>query len=317
MAATVAEYLVKSAKLKKGSAKFIDKLQIVGTQFATLEGLKKASLRSIYSRTTIDKQPLIRPFTPKEEALFKLIKKEIDTSISIEDNFIRLLTASYIRKQIDAVNSITISSFNTNPLLGAALKLDNPEELVRYCVYASASRSLVTSMGTMVEDLLLYSNVDVKDGADYQEGLSNKWDLVIERLDSVRTYIEVKSGPNDMDKTQIKSYSNEIKALEADGYKGFIGIGYGRKDMASVTTPMLRLYLDDWEEHTLIGTELWEYVSNHPGYHMKLMTVIKDTASVVLKKKSIIKLIEQRIKTLTAEFKETYSSIDDYYSQLW
>ncbi len=126
------------------------------------------------------------------------------------------------------LGDISLEDLNSNPLLCAALKLRTPYELIKYNVYALATRSIVTSMGYLVQNLLLYSSADVYDGKGYNEGKNVKWDLVVERLDDVRSYIEVKSGPNDLDKGQVKSYRKEIQAVEKLGHKGYIGITYGK-----------------------------------------------------------------------------------------
>lgn len=317
MSATIGEYLVKSASIKSGSSEFKNKLRVIGDQFSTLEGLKKATVKKLNAAKNLEGQPLIKPFTKKETELFGAIKREINPRKTLEENFIVLLTSDFIGKQVTMLHSFDLDSMNTNPLLCSALKLDSVSDLVRYNVYAAATRSIVTSMGYLVENLLLFSNQDVRDGKYFAEGKSNKWDLVIERLDAVRYYVEVKSGPNDLDKTQIKSYNTEIKTVEEKGHKGFIGITYGRKDAKTVTTDLLRQYLDDWEAHTLIGTEFWDFVSENPDYHKVLMSTIKETATTMLRGKSIVKMIDKKVKELSDAFLGRYNSIDEYLTQLW
>ena len=172
-------------------------------------------------------------------------------------------------------------------------------------------------MGYFVQDLLLYSNLDVHKGKDYHEGRDVKWDIVVERLDAVRCYIEVKSGPNDLDKGQVKSYSKEIDAVEKDGHKGLIGITYGKRESDTVSINLFKEYLKDWEDHTLIGTELWDYVSGDDEYHTKLTDQVRKTANAILARKSIIKMIDAKVVELTKSFNEQYGSVEAYISQLW
>ena len=317
MAATIGDYLAKSAALKDASASCKLKMRIVGDQYSTLAGVKRATIKSINGARNLEGQPLIKALTPKEITIFNAIKREIDPGKSLEENFIVLLTANFIQRQLTMLKGFGLDDMNTNPLLCSALKMDTVSDLVKYNVYAAATRSIVTSMGYLIENLLLYSNSDIITGKDFAEGDSNKWDLVIQRLGQVRCYIEVKSGPNDLDKTQIKSYAREIQAVEAEGHRGYIGISYGRKDVETVTTNLLQLYLADWEAHTLIGTELWYFVSGNPDYHEQLMAVIQRTAADILRKKSIIKLIDLKIRQLVSAFNERYPSIEAYYAQLW
>lgn len=115
-------------------------------------------------------------------------------------------------------------------------------------------------MGFLVQDLLLYSNTNVYDGKNYETTYGTKWDVVIEKLDGVRSYIEVKSGPNDLDKTQILAYDRAIQKVLENGEKAFLGITYGKKAGSYVSTSILETYVDKWKEKTLIGTELWDYI---------------------------------------------------------
>lgn len=317
MAATVSEYLVKAASICDGSKKFKEKLRVLGDQYDTLSGFKSASVDFLVSLRNAEGNPLIRPFTEKESQLLVGIQNGIDSEESIEGNFVNLLTSNFINKQLAMLENMTLDDLNSNPLLCAALKLNTAAELVKYNVYALATRSIVTSMGFLVQDLLLFSSADVYDGHDYEEGKNVKWDLVVERLDEVKSFIEVKSGPNDLDKGQVKSYQKEIQAVERKGFKGYIGITYGKRDADTVSINLFRQYLNRWEEHTLIGTELWDYITGDENYHQVLMERIKQIAEALLEHQSILACIENKVSSLTEQFGEKYGDIDHYLSQLW
>ena len=212
---------------------------------------------------------------------------------------------------------MSLDDLNSNPLLCAALRLSTPYELIKYNVYALATRSIVTSMGYFVQDLLLYSSADVYNGKDYDEGKNVKWDLVVERLNAVRSYIEVKSGPNDLDKGQVKSYRKEIQAVEKLGYNGYIGITYGKRDSNTVSINLFKQYLEKWEKRTLIGTELWDFITEDENYHLTLTTSIQQIAEALLAQQSIIDKVEEKINALVNSFNEKYSGIEEYLSQLW
>lgn len=317
MAATVSEYLVKAASYNNASQGFLKKIRTLGDQFSTLHGFKNATIESLESIRNQEGLPLVKALTDKEKEIVRLVQGDIDDTASLEDNFIALLTARFIRKQTRMLSDMSLEDINTNPLLCGALKLESVSDLVRYNVYALATRSIVTSMGYLVQDLLLYSSADVFDGKEYKEGKNSKWDIVVERLDAVRSYIEVKSGPNDLDAAQVKNYKAEIRAVEKKGHKGYIGITYGKREANTVTLNLFRQYLENWEERTLIGTELWDYVSDNESYHEELMAMIKQTAALVLQEESIVELIERKIGLLISAFNETYGSIDEYFSKLW
>ena len=172
-------------------------------------------------------------------------------------------------------------------------------------------------MGYLVQDLLLYSNENAFDGKSYTEGHKTKWDIVIDKLDAVRSYIEVKSGPNDMDAAQVKHYADEIALIEDNGHRAFIGITYGKKNIQTVSTSLLETYLPDWKDKTLIGKELWDYISENDNYHNILMDTIQHTTEAFLGDESLIDKIDARVDELIRIFNSKYATMDDFYNSLW
>lgn len=215
------------------------------------------------------------------------------------------------------LKNMTIENLNANPILCAALKLDNEEDFVKYYAYSAISRSIVTSLGFLVQELLLYSNEFVYDGKEYSAGQKTKWDIVLDKLDEVRSYFEIKSGPNDMDAAQIKHYDEEMKLIEKEGERAFIGITYGKKDVKTVTTGLLDTYLEDWKSKVLIGCELWDYISGNSDYHNILMDRIKMVAEMCLGSQSIVPQIDRRIEELLREFTDRYRDMETFYKSLW
>ena len=270
MASTITELVIKGTSIYYGgslSAKSKEKFNVIGSRYATLEAFKLANVEVFNNFKTEEGEPCFKPLTEKESTAITRLKEKLNDSLSIEENFIILLTEDFINKQINMLDSIDIDTLNANPILCRALKLNTPEEFVKYYAYAAISRSIVTSMGYFVQDLLLYSNESVYDGKLYAEGNKTKWDIVIDKLGSVRKYIEIKSGPNDMDAAQVKHYSEEIELIERKKHKAFIGITYGKKDIKSVSTSILETYLPNWKDKTLIGKELWDYISGNENFH--------------------------------------------------
>lgn len=232
MASTISEFIVKGSTIYypgNPSARTKEKFNIIGARYATLKAFKNTSINTFNGFKTEEGIPCFKKLTEKEETAIIALQQQIDETLSIEENFIILLTQEFIRKQINMLQSMNIENLNANPILCKALKLNNPEEFVKYYAYAAISRSIVTSMGYFVQDLLLYSNKNVYDGKTYSEGNKTKWDIVIDNLNSVKSYIEIKSGPNDMDAAQVKHYADEIQLVEKKGQKAFIGITYGKK----------------------------------------------------------------------------------------
>lgn len=320
MAATLYNLIIKGCSIAwegNPSTSFKNKLSIIAAHFSTLRGFKEATIEAINNLKSLEGDRYFRPLTSKEIKAIKDYQAEIELDKSIIQNFIKILTKKFVNKQITMLSEITIDSFNANPILCTALNLKTPEEFVRYNAYQSIGRSIVTSMGFLVQDLLLYSNEYVFDGKGYDEGDKTKFDLVIDRLGEVKSFLEIKSGFNDMDAGQVKHYADEIKIVEQAGNKGFIGITYGKKNDNTVTAGLLKTYVPDWEEKTLVGKELWDYISENENYHTILIDSIDSVANTTLQNVSIVQKIEERIEELIMVFNEKYDNLNDYYESLW
>ena len=293
------------------------KFDVIGCHYATLEGFKNASIDDFNNLTTIEGERCFSPLTDKEQQALSLLQENCDTTISLEQNFIKILSKDFIRKQANAINNITLEGMNANPLLCRALKLSTPNEFVKFYAYSALSRSIVTSMGFLVQDLMLFSNTNVYDGKNFPETYGTKWDVVIEGLDGIKSYIEVKSGPNDLDKTQILAYDKAITKVLAHNEKAYIGITYGKPDGNYVSTSILETYVENWRDKTLIGKELWDYISGNDSYHEILMNTIQETAEAFLGNESLIGKIVEKIKSLLVDFDNQYGSMEIFYNSLW
>lgn len=320
MASTILDLVVKGGSIYYDgalSAASKQKFTIIGSRYATLTAFKSASRNVLNALKTEEGVRCFKPLTDKEASAIAALQRNIDVRLSIEENFIIILTHNFIRKQMDMLQSLTIETLNANPILCKALKINTSADFIKYYAYAAISRSIVTSMGYLVQDLLLYSNANVYDGKAYEEGSKTKWDLVVEGLNSVRSYIEVKSGPNDMDAAQVKHYANEINLIEEKGHQAFIGITYGRRNVQSVSMGLLATYVPDWRSKVLIGRELWDYVSGNRDYHNLLLQTIQSTAATFIAEESLVAKIDQRIAELITVFDARYVSMEEYYNTLW
>ncbi len=80
---------------------------------------------------------------------------------------------------------------------------------------------------------------------------------------------------------------------------------------------LFKQYLDKWEERTLIGTELWDFITEDDNYHITLTNSIQQIADTILSQQSIIEKIESRVNALMEQFNSKYESIDAYLAKLW
>lgn len=320
MAATLYNLIVKGCVISfEGTASnsFKNKLSVIAAQFTTLRGFKEVTIDALNNLRSVEGDRYFRPLTPKESNAIITFQNEIELDKSIVQNFIKILTKEFVNKQIRMLSNITIEAFNANPILCTALNLKTPEEFVRYNAYQAIGRSIVTSMGYLVQDLLLYSNEYIFDGKTYEEGDKTKFDLVIDRLGEVKSFLEIKSGFNDMDAGQVKHYADEIRIVEEAGNRGYIGITYGKKEDATVTAGLLRTYVPDWERKTLVGKELWDFISENENYHTILIENIDSVANSTLQNLSIVQKIEEKIEELIQVFYNSYGSLSEYYESLW
>jgi len=219
-------------------------------------------------------------------------------------NYISVVADRFIRRQIENIRNISLEKLNPNPFIAKSLNLNSPRELIEFNVYALAIRSIVTSMGFFVEDLLLSTS-------DSVEKIKSGWDIVKTDQNNTKHYIQVKSGPNDMDKDQIVSWIRKIGDIETQGDRGYIGTTYGKRDNATVTFTLLRQLMENYEEKTLIGRELWEFLSGDTAFLDRLLETLKETALSIMNTRSILDEIEVAVERVTKEFIDKFGDGED------
>ena len=223
----------------------------------------------------------------------------LSEDLPLVDSYIRGLARDFTRRQVENINSLGLESLNINPLLIRSLNLKTPLEVLEFNVSAAVSRSIVTSMGYFVQNLLEVTSEEV-------ERVRSGWDLVKHGSDGKNHWIQVKSGTNDMDKDQIIYWLHEIQKVEGNGDNGYIGMTYGKRGNSTVTLSLMRTYLPDMEIRTLVGRELWDFLSGDDRFHVRLFDSLRVSAAKILGSRSIQEEIERKIRDLLAEFEERY-----------
>lgn len=238
----------------------------------------------------------------------------ISSSSSVIDNYIRVISMEFTKKQIATIKAISLSKLNVNPLLVRSLNLKTPLEMLEFNIYAAVSRSIVTSMGYFVQNLLSVSSESV-------EKVQSGWDIVKHDHNGLNHFIQVKSGPNDMDKDQILYWLGKILEAESNGNKGYIGITYGKRENNTVSLSLMRTYLPDMEVRTLVGRELWDFLTDDPHFHERLFDNLRASAARILGIRSIEEEIRDCIKNVHEEFKELYgdgsNGLESYLSSIF
>ncbi len=225
----------------------------------------------------------------------------VSGDLTLVDNYIRTMARDFARRQVENIRALALERLNINPLLVRSLNLRTPLELLEFNVNAAVSRSIVTSMGYFVQRLLETTSDEV-------ENVRAGWDLVKRGKDGTNHWIQVKSGPNDMDKDQILYWLEKIKEVERAGDRGYIGITYGRRDSPAVSLSLMRTYLPDMEVRTLVGKELWDFLSGDSNFHSRLFDDLRAAALAILGNKSIQEEINGKVHELLAVFEQRYGS---------
>lgn len=314
---TLIEFSILSSCSGSPSSELRQKARIVASHFGDIKSFMKATPEQIAELSYVDGKKI--GLTRGQIETIKRVQTTgiINPELTIHENFIKILVEIFIRRQISMIDGLTIENLNCNPILIKSLRFTTSREVMIYYVFQSISRSMVTSLGYLVQDLLLYSGEGVHDAKNETSGDSTKWDLVKEKAGKIKTWIEVKSGPNDLDKAQILHYKKEIETIEKRGERAFIGETYGKRTQNTITHSLYRQYLPDWEKRTLIGHELWDFISDDPKYHVKLTKMLHGVADVVLAKRSLLDKINEKTVELTKVFDKSYKTVDAFISDLW
>jgi hypothetical protein len=217
--------------------------------------------------------------------------------LTIAENYLAIISRGFTQKQLNMVRNLSLKNLNPNPFLIRALNLDTPDAVVRLNVYMAATRSIVTSMGFFIEDLLLTSS-DTVEKAPNKSG----WDLVKTTSDGEKFWLQIKSGPNNMDKDQVVYWAEKIQEKVKEGDKAYIGFTYGKRTSKTVTIGLLKQILPDWEMQTLIGKELWTFLSEDSDYSSKLFEVLRKSAHQILHQNSLSEEIDSCANRVTDEF---------------
>lgn len=264
-------------------------------EFMTLKSKDLGSIKTVSGKKV--------ELSKQEIETIKIIQKSnlVDPKLTTAQNYLSAVARAFTKRQLSMIRELSLDKINVNPFLVKALNLHNPEEVVRLNVYMVTTRSIVTSMGFFIQNLLIASSERAEGGPE-----GSGWDLVKVDAKSKRHWIQIKSGPNDMDRDQVVYWAQKINEKVLRGDKAYIGITYGKRSMKTVTFGILKQLLPDWEMKTLIGKELWDFVSDDPNYHAKLFDTLRVSAQQILHSSSISDEIEKCITRVRKEFIERY-----------
>ncbi|WHX97951.1 PmeII family type II restriction endonuclease [Neobacillus sp. DY30] len=236
------------------------------------------------------------------------IRKIDGTDITLE---IQEIMIRYLKNVFKNLRNLHLDDLTPNPLLmklvGTAAELNSAHQLVEYMLNARIERSTSTGFGMTIQKIATaFCEKTGVGGADISIVKENDFGV------PVRWYIQMKSGPNTVNKDICIQISSDLQSAvrRAPGSAGLLGITYGKADRVSGITQQYLSF--DFEA----GRDFWEFISNDPECYRKLwyLTIsiaenFEDRGGLTLKE-----LIELKREELTAEFLSKYGESGN---QMW
>jgi DNA (cytosine-5)-methyltransferase 1 len=280
------------------------KARSLASYFADIEDFLKIEEQNLKNIKGISGQTILKL---NDDEISRIIKFNssgyLSKHLSVAENYLAIISRVFTKTQLTMIQSLSLENLNPNPFLMQALNLDRPEEVIRLNVYMATTRSIVTSMGFFLEKLLLTCSENIEKPNKKESG---GWDLIKNTAEGERTWLQIKSGPNSMDKDQIVYWSAKIQEKISEGEQAYLGFTYGKKSNNTVTIGLLRQLLPDWEIKTLIGRELWDFLSEDPDYSSQLFKILRKSAKQILNNNSISDEIEKHSQKITENFIKKY-----------
>lgn len=236
------------------------------------------------------------------------IRKIDGTDITLE---IQEIMLKYLKKVFKNLRKLKLDDLTPNPLLmklvGTAAELNTAQDLVEYMLNARIERSTSTGFGMTIQKIAsAFCEKTGVEGADISIVKPNEFGM------PVRWYIQMKSGPNTVNKDICIQISSDLQSAvrRAPGSAGLLGITYGKADRVSGITQQYLSF--DFEA----GRDFWEFISNDSKCYRKLwyLTIsiaesFKDKGGLTLKE-----LIEMKREELTDQFVDKYG---EFGSKMW
>ncbi|WP_158233702.1 PmeII family type II restriction endonuclease [Sporosarcina sp. P21c] len=236
------------------------------------------------------------------------IKKIDGTDITYQ---IENIMKNYLKKVFVNLRKLHLDDLTPNPLLmrlvGTAAELNSAEALVEYMINARLERSTSTGFGMTIQKVATaFCETTGVGGADISIMKND------ESGNAIRWYIQMKSGPNTVNKDICIQISSELQSAvrRAPGSAGMLGITYGKFDRVSGIT---QKYLSfDFKA----GRDFWEFISNDSDCYKKLWYLTNDIADNFEDKGGLTlkELIEMKKNELTSQFIEKYG---EYGEEMW
>ena len=249
-------------------------------------------------------------FTELQITKLKEIQNALYPSNDLKESWIKYFAHSFVLRQDANISAISLEDLEMNPIMIRAFNLNSPKKILDFFVGALFYRSVVTSMGNFLESMLSHGHDGVRPGKN------KEWYDVVKEKEGITYPIQVKSGPNNIDKDQMKEAFNEkFNRDENETFKPKLGWLYGSRERGSMSFTHAQAYLDNWEERLLIGPELWNFVADEKNFHKKVIKWVTEVGMVLGTEIPIHKEVEKVVTNLLPKFVEKYGDGEDGVSK--
>lgn len=277
--------------------------------FDTLDEFLNADSKEFEQITDRKNRPKLKP-----EQITDILKekKDIPKKLSVRETAFFVLAKHFLEGNVNNLQKLKLDSMDINPFLAKALGLKSSKEIISFNVYQAVTRSIVTSWGMMVENFLIFAGSE-KNKEKFTNKEGSNPDLKKKTKNGIE-YFQIKSGPNTMNVSMVNSLNDVFEVLNNKNLKGYLGMTYGKRKGIS---PQIKSNLNDFENVTLIGKELWDHISEEKNYHKKVIKAMT-TATNGMLEKSFIEMIDDKILEIEKEWRKKFSDkkleniFDDY-----
>lgn len=213
---------------------------------------------------------------------------------------------NFLNRAVKIINELSAESMIAesaiNPFLAKALGFNDFDSLARFYVYQRVGRSLVTSFGMKLEDVV----------KAILEGEKGDWWDVVKKKSGKEYFISVKSGPRDMNKDQTVEFSRRAKQIMEKNSKAkpIIGMAYGKNVWPVIVSTLKKEGLDP-NKHALAGKKLYEELTGDKDYYKKLLDLVVKIELKATRGKTILEMLDLKVKEIANDFKKKYKNVDD------
>jgi hypothetical protein len=235
-----------------------------------------------------------------------------DDEMALDENTrakVRQIFEDFLRRRINTVQRIRLKDFNINPflfrLLSEQMGLNDARSILKFLLHERFERGAVTSAGDMFQKLAaIFCEPTGVEGADLLKRKEGRYYYI---------YIQVKAGPNTVDKDACIKLSRDLRSAQRrhPGSITVFGMAYGSEEQVS---NIVRSYLD--VDMKLIGKDFWAFISDDPDCLVELYEIAGEVARTFRDKKgrTIAQLLQDKLEQLVKEFEVTYGSGGD---EMW